>query len=152
MSVNCLYLNDRGICGRFSTEAKPIPFSQNKDQPAGVGEVKRPGPEPYQSPIHWQSYENVELYIHSSIHPHGVPLYYHCVLETFSHIRILKTCLVFITATESTRGPGSSVGIATNYGLDGSGIESRLGEIFRPSSPALGPTQPPVQWVPGLCR
>ena len=29
-------------------------------------------------------------------------------------------------------GPGSSVGIATDYGLDGPGIESRWGEIFRP--------------------
>ena len=38
-------------------------------------------------------------------------------------------------------GPGSSVGIATDYGLDGPGIESRWGEIFRPSRPALGPTQ-----------
>jgi len=28
-------------------------------------------------------------------------------------------------------GPGSSVGIATGYGLDGPGIESRWGEIFR---------------------
>ena len=28
-------------------------------------------------------------------------------------------------------GPGSSVGIATDYGLDGPRIESRWGEIFR---------------------
>ena len=30
-------------------------------------------------------------------------------------------------------GPGSSVGIATAYGLDGPGIESRWDEIFRTS-------------------
>jgi len=40
------------------------------------------------------------------------------------------------------RGPGSSVGIATNYGLDGPGSNPGGDEIFRPSRPVLGPTQP----------
>ena len=51
-----------------------------------------------------------------------------------------------------TCGPGSSVGIATDYGLDGPRSNPGGDEIFRPSRPALGPTQHPVQWVPGLSR
>ena len=50
------------------------------------------------------------------------------------------------------RGPGSSVGIATDYGLDVPGSNPGGDEIFRQSRPALGPTQLPVKWVLGLCR
>ena len=50
------------------------------------------------------------------------------------------------------RGPGSSVGIATDYGLDCPGSNSGGDDIFRPSRPALRPTQPPVQRMPGLSR
>ena len=49
-----------------------------------------------------------------------------------------------------TKLPSSSVGILTDYGVDGPGSNPGRDEIFRPSKPALRPTQPPVKWVPGL--
>jgi hypothetical protein len=49
--------------------------------------------------------------------------------------------------------PGISVGIATDYGLNGPGIESRYGrDLPHLSRPALVPTQPPVQWISGIYR
>jgi len=44
-------------------------------------------------------------------------------------------------------------GTATRNGQDGPGIESRRQQDFPyPSTPALGPTQPRVQWVLRLSR
>jgi len=44
-------------------------------------------------------------------------------------------------------------GIATGYGMDGPGIDSRWGRDFpHLSRPVMGSTQPPVRWAPGLFR
>ena len=51
-----------------------------------------------------------------------------------------------------TCGSGSSVSITTDYGLDCPALNLGGDEIFRPSRPVLGPTQHPVQWVPGCSR
>jgi hypothetical protein len=56
-----------------------------------------------------------------------------------------------VTVLSALVGRGSSVDIATRYGLEGSEIESRWERDFlHPSRPVLGLTQPPVEWVPGL--
>jgi hypothetical protein len=73
---------------------------------------------------------------------HNIPL----MNETDIGLNLILIKLTFC-------GPGSSVGIATVYGLDGPGIESRWEQdIPHRSRPALGPTQHPVQWVPDLSR
>ena len=63
----------------------------------------------------------------------------------------LKTTVIYLRYLLHG-GPGSSVGIATDYGLEGPGTNPGGDEIFRPSRPALGPIHPPVQWIPGLSR
>jgi len=39
---------------------------------------------------------------------------------------------------------------ATDNGLDDPGLNPGGDEMFDPSRPDLGPTQPPVKWVPGI--
>jgi hypothetical protein len=65
----------------------------------------------------------------------------------------ISTFVIFTILSDTHCGPCSSVGIAIDYGLDGPGIESQWGRDFSHTSrPALGSTQPSVQWVPGLSR
>ena len=77
----------------------------------------------------------------------------HAIGPLFDSFRSHTSKSLFSGVPWFLQGRDSSVGIATRYGLDGPGIESRWGRDFpHPSRPALGPTQPPVQWVPGLSR
>jgi hypothetical protein len=63
------------------------------------------------------------------------------------------TTVYFVCVSRYVVGQNSSVSIATRYGLNGPGIECRWQRDFpQPSTAALGPTQPPIQWVPGLSR
>ena len=81
---------------------------------------------------------------------------YHSQLPNFLAVYICKYILYLYICIYNiyiyVDGPGSSVGIATDYGPDGPGSNSGGDEVFRPSRPALGSTQPPVKWASGLSR
>jgi len=62
--------------------------------------------------------------------------------NTFSNVAVSTSNLAISTSAILRRvGRDSAVGIATRYGLDGPGIESRRGEIFRtrPENPGGHP-------------
>jgi len=74
--------------------------------------------------------------------------------ETLQHLSAVHFGIIYVCVCVCVCvcGPGSSVGTATDYGLDGPGWNPGGDEIFRPTRPTLGPTQPSVKWVRGLSR
>ena len=80
---------------------------------------------------------NASLLLQATLSPHK-----HKYTHTHTHKNIGRLSLLVTSYIKC--GPGSSVGVATDYGLDGPGSNPSGDEIFRPSRPALGPTQSPV--------
>jgi hypothetical protein len=70
-------------------------------------------------------------------------------------VTMRQVCVTIVVVAKQSAlhivdGRDSSVGIATRYGLDGPGIESRRGRNFpHPTRPSLGHTQPPIHCETG---
>jgi hypothetical protein len=78
------------------------------------------------------------------------------LLIVWSQYRYQETCFPkYIFYLVPIRSRGSSVSIVSGYGLDDraigvqSSVEAKIFPVASVSRPALGPTQPPVQWGSG---
>jgi hypothetical protein len=76
----------------------------------------------------------------------------HLPMRSLYHM--LVTNLHVIVLITHSASQGSSVSIVPDYGLDERGSIPGRGKMIFPlasvSRPALRPTQPPIQWVPGI--
>jgi len=77
------------------------------------------------------------------VNPLQADSYYLLAVLTFKILHSNHT--IYLCTLYDPCGPGSSVGIVTDYGLDGPGSNTGGGEILRPFRPAVGPTQPPAK-------
>ena len=77
-----------------------------------------------------------------------------CIILKENLVYLLKivSCLqgYYIRCVIMRVGPVAQSVQRLSYGLDGPGSNPSADDIFRPSRPALGPTQHSVQWIPVL--
>ena len=105
-------------------------------------------------PWTWQNEANLSVVVAVPVVTYLVCLflclYWQCRCDTTFELSYV--CLrQFVELRIMFGGRDISVVLVTRYGLDGPDIESRWGRDFlHPSRPVLGPTHPPIQWVPGF--